>query len=113
MRLFWLSLLLILGAGAEPLRAHEAMSGWRYDPWCCTPELDCAEIPTEAVRITRDGYLVTLRPGDHKMLAREPEPRSYLIRFRDARVSPDGRYHACIYPTPETMRCFFAPPQGF
>ena len=107
MRLFWLSLLLIVGAGSEPLRAHSF-----YSAYCCRGEVDCQPIRSEAVRVTAGGYLVTLRPQDHTMLVAEPGPRTYLVPFSDAKPSPDGAYHACIFPSPDHLRCFYAPPHG-
>lgn len=105
--LAWLSLLLTLGAGSAETRAHSF-----YDPWCCRGEVDCQPIRTEAVQITAKGYLVTLRPQDHTMLVNEKAPRTYLVPFREAKPSPDGGYHACIYPSPDHLRCFYAPPHG-
>lgn len=108
MKLFaWLSLTLMLAVGADAARAHSF-----YDPWCCRGEVDCQPIRTEAVQITAKGYLVTLRPQDHTMLVNEKAPRTYLVPFREAKPSPDGGYHACIYPGPDHLRCFYAPPHG-
>ncbi len=108
MRLFWLSLLLILGPGTDPARAHS----W-FDPWCCNDK-DCQPIPDEAVKVTPQGYVITLRPQDHPMLAKEVMTHTYRVPFDKARVSMDGeqRFFACIYPDPATMRCFYARPNG-
>jgi len=105
--LIWISLLLSIAAGREPVWAHDF-----YSAYCCRGEVDCEPIPETAVKITSRGYQVTLRPQDHRMLVTEPAPRSYLIPFSEAKQSPDGRYHACIYPSPDTLRCFYAPPPG-
>lgn len=106
MRNALLSLGLLLSSCSTPVLAHS----W-YDPWCCNDK-DCQGIPTEAVELTAQGYRVTLRPQDHGMLRGETAPHVYVVAYRDARVSPDGGYHACIYPDVETMRCFYAPPVG-
>lgn len=106
MKLVWLSLALALAAGAPETRAHSF-----YSQYCCNGQ-DCQPVRTEAVQITAKGYLVTLRPQDHIMLLNEPAPRTYLVPFRDAKPSPDGAYHVCIYPGPDHLRCFYAPPHG-
>lgn len=108
MKLAWLSLLLIIAAGSEPARAHE----W-LDPWCCNGR-DCQPIPDSAVKATPQGYVITLRPEDHPMLAREQGPRTYTVPYAVARVSldPEQRFFACIYPDPSSMRCFYAKPSG-
>ena len=54
MKLVWLSLALALAAGAPESRAHS----W-FDPWCCN-DRDCQPIPDSAVRITPQGYVITL-----------------------------------------------------
>jgi len=84
-----------------------------FDPWCCNGR-DCQPIPDGAVKVTPQGYVVTLRPSDHPALARETEPRTYLVTFDKARVSldPEQRFFACIYPDPSTLRCFYARPLG-
>lgn len=104
MKLAWLSLALALAAGAKETRAHDF-----YDPYCCRGEVDCEPIPEASVKITARGYFVTLRPSEHRMLVSEPGPRTYLVPFSEAKPSPDGRYHACIYPGPDTLRCLYAP----
>ena len=98
--------LALCGAGG-PAHAHSF-----YSTYCCRGEVDCEPIPETAVKITARGYLVTLRPTEHRMLVNEPGPRTYLIPFSEAKPSPDGRYPACIYPGPDTLRCFYAPPPG-
>jgi hypothetical protein len=83
--------------------------GQVYDPWCCNHR-DCAPIPASAVTAGPDGYRVTLRPGDHPLVR---SPVSHLVPYGTERRADDGRYHACLYPSQDTMRCFYAPPQGF
>jgi hypothetical protein len=103
----WLSLALMLAAGAPAVKAHSF-----YSQFCCNDQ-DCQPIPTRAVQVTPRGYLVTLRPSDHKMLSAEPAPVQYLVPFSEAKESPDGGYHACILPYAlTTMRCLYVPPAG-
>lgn len=106
--LAWLSLALALAAGAPETRAHS----W-FDPWCCN-DRDCQPIPDSAVKITPQGYVITLAPGDHPMLAKETQTRTYTVPYANARVSldPEQRFYACIYPDPSSMRCFYAKPSG-
>lgn len=107
MRLFWLSLLLIMGAGSEPLRAHQAMSGWAY-PYSCCAGNDCAEVSPAAVQETPAGYVVTVRPGTHPMWRSDrPAPLVVRIPYREAKPSPDGHWHICINGSGELL-CFFA-----
>ena len=45
--------------------AHEAPSGWSYDPYCCNGDSktgDCEMIPSRTVTIVPGGYRVTLNP---------------------------------------------------
>lgn len=76
-----LAFLLLIG----PALAHHAKSGWPY-PWECCSDKDCWMMGDDA-----DSH--------------EPEPRfdagfwvlhdGYRIADRDARPSPDGRFHVC------------------
>lgn len=113
--------------------AHVASSGFAYDGRCCnayvadatgTTTGDCAPIPDSAVRIVADGFVVTLRPGDHPLVV---APFSEHIRYgqpmydgadldRDPSItalqaSRDGRYHACIHPA-NHVRCLYFLPGG-
>ena len=107
MKLFWLSLLLIIGAGSEPVRAHEAMSGWRYPISCCS-DRDCAVVSPEAVREVRGGYIVTVKPGTHPMWpATKDAPAVFNIPAHEGTPSPDGQFHICISPSGARL-CFFA-----
>lgn len=106
--LAFLSPLLILGAGSEPVWAHSF-----YSYYCCQGDQDCQPIPSRSVRITANGYLVTLNPNEHRMLGGESGPNSYLVPFSEAKESPDGGYHACILPYDlKKIRCLYAPPLG-
>jgi hypothetical protein len=105
--LFWLSLALMLAPGADAARAHEAMSGWTYPLECCH-SLDCAEVAGSTVRETPTGYVITVRPGSHPMWrADRAEPLTVTFPYRQAKPSPDGKWHLCIDSTGKPL-CFFA-----
>lgn len=94
-------------------RGHEAPSGWSYDPWCCSGNQvagDCQEIPTTSVKPIPGGYQITLDVGDHRLVSRL---HVFQIPQAETRDSPDGRFHACLHPTEDNLRCFYAPPVGF
>jgi len=94
------------GAGA-PAYAHSAMSGWTYPIECCALN-DCAEIAPGAVQETPAGYVVTVHPGTHPMWGKErPAPLVVRIPYRDAKPSPDGKWHLCIGPSGNAL-CFFS-----
>lgn len=99
LRLAWLAGFLIVAAWLAmfviPAFSHDAPSGWAYPIECCS-NADCAELPSSRVKNVSTGYLID---GKH------------LVPFKDARQSPDGLFHAC-FPTPDNLRCFFAPPPG-
>jgi hypothetical protein len=108
-RLFWLAMFGIAATAATVQAfAHEAPSGWRYDPICCNAR-DCAQINSEAVEITAEGYRVTLHAGEHPMVTSSVV---HVVAWDKVRVSQDGEYHACLFPGQNTMRCFYAPPPG-
>jgi hypothetical protein len=97
---------LLLAAAAVPAWDHAAPVGWSYDAWCCGGQ-DCHPIPREEVRVTPEGYLVTIpQDGDARDLSR-------LFRYDEVRESGDGQYHACIIPGSRQFRCFYVPPMGF
>lgn len=111
MRLFWLSLLLIIAAWREPSRAHEAMNGWAYPISCCSGT-DCAEVAAEAVQETPAGYVVTVAPGSHPMWrADSPAPLVVRIPYAGAKPSPDGRWHICLNGAGDLL-CFFSAQGG-
>lgn len=90
MRSHLLSALFILAMGGQ-VAAHD----W-YDPTCCSDK-DCAPIPSSAVKITKNGYEVTLMLGQHPMV----RTRLFqVIPFADEDVMPsqDEHYHACVMP---------------
>jgi hypothetical protein len=73
--------------------AHVPGKDWSY-PWECCRDKDCAQISSERVNTEAGGYVVDGR---------------FHIPHAEVRSSPDGNYHAC-FPSPEFLRCFFAPP---
>lgn len=75
--------------------AHEAPTGWTY-PWECCSGHDCGEIAADRVKLVASGYMID---GKH------------LVKHQDVKKSPDGAFHAC-FPTPDILRCFWAPPLG-
>lgn len=98
--------LALCGAGA-PAHAHSAMSGWTYPIECCAMN-DCAEVAPDAVQETPAGYIVTVRPGTHPMWrADRPAPLVVRIPYRNAKRSPDGRWHICLNGQGDLL-CFFA-----
>lgn len=97
--------------------AHEAHSAsgmtWKYDGFCCNGDSttgDCQAIPTKSVKVVKGGYEVSLSAGDHRLVTR---PHTFFVKQDDVRVSKDDDYHACLYPTEDTLRCFYAPPPSF
>jgi hypothetical protein len=56
------------------------------------------------------GYRVTLNPGDHHMVTHQ---HVFFMPTSEAKVSTDGSYHACLFPTEDTLRCFYAPPMSY
>lgn len=104
-----LAMVPLLAAGAMPVRAHEASSGWEYPFYCCL-DSDCAPIAPEAVREGHGGFIVTIAPGKHPMWSQERrEPLILEIPYDKAKQSPDGHWHLCIDDAGDLL-CFFAPP---
>ena len=99
-----LSALLIASSAA----AHTASSGMQYDSWCCSGQ-DCAPIPSKGVTVQGTGYRVELNVGDHPMLTQH---HIYIVPYQQVKNSTDGQYHICFWPDENTVRCFYAPPQG-
>lgn len=82
--LLWLASLVV------DVRAHS------FYPADCCSGTDCAPIAEARVRPAFAGYMID---GVH------------YVPMAQVKPSPDGEYHAC-FPKPETLRCFWAPPQG-
>ena len=106
-------LVVTVTAFATAAHAHHAPSGFTYEPYCCNGDDesgDCQQISSKTVRPSREGYEVTLLPGDHKLVTRR---HVFLIPQAQTRESPDGAYHLCLFPNEDTVRCFYAPPLGY
>jgi hypothetical protein len=101
--------LAMLVAAIWAARAHQAPSGWAYDPWCCNAK-DCAEIPDRAVKEVSGGWRITLQPGDHPQV--KDRAVTHFLSAKEARPSPDGKFHLCLFPDAETLRCGYAAPGG-
>lgn len=105
-------LALWLAPGDISARAHDAPSGIPYPARCCwSPEAapagrpgDCDEIPTKAVKVGPEGYIVTLSPGDHPMVK---APLRVVVPYEKAEPAQDGMYHIC-FAYDMSVRCFFA-----
>jgi hypothetical protein len=98
---------------ATSAAAHEAMSGWKYDGFCCNGDNhtgDCQMISTRNVKIINGGYEIILGPGDHRMITRKHD---FVLPQSEARRSKDSEYHLCLYPTEDTLRCFYAPDMSY
>ena len=100
--------------------AHSAPTGWEYDYDCCSNR-DCSELPSEAVQITDNGYVVTVTPAMNKQIK---ATRTYTIAYTATgmRESQDGKYHICLRPEYANnageifgggVICFYIPPQGY
>jgi hypothetical protein len=97
-----------LVAAGEAL-AHDAPSGWAYDPACCSNR-DCAPIAADHVRVTAQGYAVSLPVGAHPMVRDGVVSR--VVSYGATRPSGDGMFHACVLPGSQHLVCLYAPPGG-
>lgn len=91
---------------ATPAHAHQAPSGFNYEPFCCNGDGksgDCQRISSKIVRPGDCGYIVTLLPGDHGLVTRK---HVFSIPQAETRESPDGAYHLCLFPSENRVRCF-------
>lgn len=83
-------------------RAHEAPTGWSFDPACCGGN-DCKPVPTSEITVTAEGYKIATT-GE-------------VIPFQSTkvRVSPDGMPYRCSVgglPTGHTY-CIYVSKGGF
>jgi hypothetical protein len=112
--MIWMAIVAALWA--TEARAHTTASGVPYPTRCCwSPEAapagragDCDEIPTERVKVSAAGYVVTLYPGDHPMVK---EPITFVVPYEKVENSLDGAYHVC-FKADMSVRCFFAGARG-
>lgn len=111
MRLFWLSLLLIVAAGSEPLRAHQAPSGWTYEYACCG-NWDCGALKPEQVVLGPKGFVITIPPGTHPQVPADAGTIVVTVPYGGERKSPDGLFHICLASDGQRVLCLYAPPFG-
>lgn len=81
----------------SPAQAHEAPSGWSYPPACCSGH-DCAPLDAQRIKETGNDFLI-----DGK----------FLVKRADAKLSPDGIYHACFSVKNQGPNCFWYPPNSY
>lgn len=94
----------------QPVAAHEAPGSWTYPKACCHGDAEtgeCQRIPGRSVHVRPGGWVVLLKPGDHRRITRQ---QRYFVPTGDELPSHDGDYHICIHPTEEDANCFFVPP---
>lgn len=110
MRMILAGIAIVFATAAE---AHEAPSGFTYEPYCCNGDGhngDCQQISSKTVRPVPKGFQVTLLPGDHRLATHK---HVFFVPQTQTMESPDGAYHLCLFPNEYTVRCFYAPPMGF
>lgn len=89
--------------------AHEAPSGWEYDPYCCD-ERDCRQLNPDEVH----------EDGDYYVWASEKSGATHRIHrgSSNVRASGDGHFHGCELPardggmpsvTDYRFRCLYIP----
>lgn len=71
-----------------------------YDPACCCTTGWCGPLDDRMVTEVPGGWQVVVPPGGHVRL----NPGTYFVPDDIARVSPDGRWHACGL---SFVRCFY------
>lgn len=106
------ALILVAAFWAIRGNAHTTDMGWKYDTYCCNGDSvtgDCQEIPREAVTPIDGGWRIVLMPGDHRLVTKRHE---FTWTHVQTKPSPDGRFHACLWPSENVLRCFYAPPFG-
>lgn len=92
---------LCLAMIAGSAQAHNAPLGWTYAFKCCGT-YDCSQAPTDAVKETKYGYVIT-GTGE-------------LIPYSDKRIkrSQDEFFHQCVAPSDLTHSiCLYVPDRGF
>lgn len=95
----------------QPVEAHQAPTGWAYDPSCCSGR-DCAPAAFNRVQVSRDGngYHIRLRAGEHHHF---PGAVDMIVPLGDRRIRPsqDTEYHICLSATGHLF-CLYAPELG-
>lgn len=100
MKLAWLWLPIVAATMASA-QAHD----W-YPASCCSG-IDCAPLAAENVRTGPSGYAVVIPPGSHPQWGKERATALTLtVPYRDAKPSPDGKFHICLNPE-GALLCFF------
>jgi hypothetical protein len=93
-RLFcFMPIILVLAFLLVTAAAHA--HSW-YPSSCCSGR-DCDVLAESRVSAHGSGYIVDGR---------------FIVPPSQVRRSMDGRFHGC-FPTPNELRCFWAPPVGF
>lgn len=108
---------LMMLASLFPAWGHTAHSGQVYDQACCRSTADahggdCHPLPDGTVRATAEGWLVSIKPGDHPLATKAHQ---WVIPYKSAKIRPatDGQFHICLWPTEGDDRCLYVPPSGF
>ncbi|AZO12664.1 hypothetical protein EN817_00720 [Mesorhizobium sp. M3A.F.Ca.ET.174.01.1.1] len=106
--------MIVMTAILEPVSAsaHKADGGWTYPPACCRGDRttgDCGSIPSMTVTPEAGGYVIILRPGDHRKVTHQ---NRYFVPYDSVIPSGDERFHICLHPTEEHENCFFAPAEA-
>jgi len=94
---------------ATPLNAHEAATGWPYDPACCS-DRDCHHVRTDNVRIVQGGYQVEMAVGDHPYTERAVSAFIPADSSR-VRISGDSDFHVCANRV-GNIYCIYIPLMG-
>jgi hypothetical protein len=101
----------LTGGVIAPVQAHQAQSGWTYPVECCSDAQDCQVINGRDVSNDKDGYIVTLEPGEHR---HAPEGGTFYMLDRQVKQSGDDNFHVCIheYTNGPGAICLYIPPQS-
>jgi hypothetical protein len=80
--------------------AHNAPSGWAYDPACCS-DRDCYEVSDDAVAVVPGGWRI--------------KATGEVFRQLDVRQSQDGHFHRCSLAGRGDTRtiCLYVPPMSY
>ena len=109
---YGLTIVCIIALACLPVLAHNAPSGWAYDPTCCSG-YDCAPAPAGSVKATPEGWRVIIQPGEHPMV--EGVPLDEVVPFNDPRIllSGDDQFHACVSGYRQAILCLYVPEGQF